>query len=84
MILDNNIMNQPWMIFILILVIFGVLALGIFLIRKFVINKNKQEEKPTEEEAASDTLNRYLEDVEDPETLKEFDEYKKENGEESK
>ena len=72
--------NQPWAIFLFIVIIFGVLAFGVFLLSKFVINKNKdKEEKPDEKTLANENLSRFLEDVEDPETQKQFDEYEKEN-----
>lgn len=69
--------NEPWAIFIFIVLIFGILALCVFLFSKFVLNKNKVEEKPTEEELTKETLDRYLEEVDSPETQKQFDEYEK-------
>ena len=70
--------NQPWAILLLIVLIFGVLAAGVFLLSKFVINKkDKEEEKPDEKTIASENLDRYLEDVDNPETQKQFDEYDK-------
>jgi len=72
-----DLFKQGWFIFLLLVVIFGLLTLAIFLIRKFIINKNKKDDKPTDEKAAEETLGRYLEDVKDPEAIKEFDEYDK-------
>ena len=72
-----DLFKQGWFIFLLLVVIFGLLTLAIFLIRKFIINKNKKDDKPTDEKAAEETLGRYLEDVEDPEAIREFDEYDK-------
>ena len=46
--------------------------------------KNKNEDKPNENDAVEDTLNRQLEDVEDEETIKEFDNYAKEKEKEDK
>ena len=69
--------NEPWAILIFIILIFGVLALGVFLLSKFVINKKDKEEKPDEKTLADENLNRYLEDIDDPETQKQFDEYEK-------
>ena len=71
--------NESWAILLLILLIFGCICLGVFLIRKFVLNKNKEEEKIDENKIASENLDRYLEDVEDPEAKKQFDEYKKDD-----
>ncbi len=71
--------------FLYIILVFGALCLIVFLIRKFVINKNKdKKEKPDEEKAASETLNRYLEDVKDPEAQKQFDEYEQNSNNENK
>lgn len=67
--------NEPWAILIFIIAIFGVLALGVFLLSKFVINKKEKDDKPTEEELAKENLNRYLEEVDNPETQKQFDEF---------
>ncbi len=71
--------NEPWAILIFIIVIFGVLALGVFLLSKFVINKKDKEEKPDENTIAKENLSRYLEEVDNPETQKQFDEYNQEN-----
>lgn len=72
--------NQPWAIFLFIVIIFAVIAVGVFLFSKFVLHKkDKEDEKPDEKTLADETLNRYLEDVEDPEAQKQFDEYDKEN-----
>ncbi len=71
--------NEPWAILIFIVLIFGVLALGVFLLSKFVINKKDKEEKPDENTIANENLNRYLEEVDNPETQKQFDEYDQEN-----
>lgn len=71
--------NEPWAILIFIIVIFGVLALGVFLLSKFVINKKDKEEKPDENTITKENLSRYLEEVDNPETQKQFDEYNQEN-----
>ena len=71
--------NEPWAILIFIIVIFGVLALGVFLLSKFVINKKDKEEKPDENTIDKENLSRYLEEVDNPETQKQFDEYDQEN-----
>lgn len=76
MLLFIDLMKQSWFIFLLIVVLFGILTLAIFLIRKFLINKNKKEDAPSDEKAAEETLDRYLEEIDDPETQKAFDEYK--------
>ena len=63
--------NESWAILLLILGIFGLIALGVFLLRKFILNKNSSEEVDLEK-AADENLSRILEEVEDPETKKQF------------
>ena len=77
--------QSPWFYLIGLLLIFGIIALLIFLMRKFVIKKNAKDEKPSDEVIAEENLSRFLEDVDDPETLKQFDEFKDDtNKEENK
>lgn len=76
----DSVFNSTGMYFLYIVLVFGAVCLLVFLIRKFVINKNKGDKKEIDEkQAASETLSRYLEDVEDPEAQKQFDEYDKQN-----
>lgn len=76
----DSVFNSTGMYFLYIVLVFGAVCLLVFLIRKFVINKNKGDKKEIDEkQAASETLSRYLEDVEDPEAQKQFDEYNKQN-----
>lgn len=77
MVLSGSWINQPWAILLLIVLIFGAICLFAFVLRKFVINKNRPDEKPDEVKAANETLDRYLEEVKDPEAQKQFDEYDK-------
>ena len=72
--------NESWAILLLILGIFGLIALGVFLLRKFILNKNSSEEVDLEK-AADENLSRILEDVEDPETKKQFEEFKSQKNE---
>ena len=74
MILSGTIWEQPAMILLLLIISFGVIALIVFIIRKF-LNKNKVDEKPTESEVVKEDLDRYLETVDDEQTQKAFDEY---------
>jgi|GEM_PF-1308727 hypothetical protein len=66
--------NPTWLILVLLIAFFGVIALVVFLLRKrFKLNKT---EKPKDEkEVAKENLSHFLEDVDDPETQKQFDEY---------
>ena len=72
--------NESWAILLLILGIFGLIALGVFLLRKFILNKNSSEEVDLEK-AADENLNRIVEEVEDPETKKQFEEFKNQKNE---
>ena len=73
--------ENPAVILVLLLVLFGAIALTVFIIRK-VMNKNKVDEKPTETQVVEEDLDRYLETVEDEDTQKAFDNY--ENNSEEK
>ena len=70
----GEIYNEPWFILIAIIVLFALIGGISFLIYK-LLNRNKKDEKPTEEEIAEETMSRYLEDVEDPKTEEEFKNY---------
>ena len=72
--------NESWAILLLILGIFGLIALGVFLLRKFILNKNSSEEVDLEK-AADENLSRILEEVEDTETKKQFEEFKNQKNE---
>ena len=72
--------NESWAILLLILGIFGLIALGVFLLRKFILNKNSSEEVDLEK-AADENLSRILEEVEDPEAKKQFEAFKNQKNE---
>ncbi len=77
MVLDS-VFNSTGMYFLYIVLVFGAVCLLVFLIRKFVINKNKSDKNEIDEkQAANETLSRYLEEVDDPEAQKQFDDYEK-------
>ena len=61
--------NESWAILLLIIGIFGLIALGVFLLRKFILNKNSSEEVYLEK-AADEKVSRRLEEGEDPEKKK--------------
>lgn len=69
-----DLMSNPIIIILIILVIAAAIGGASFLLYKF-LNKNKKDEKPTEDQIAQETMDRYLEDVDDPETLKEFEKF---------
>lgn len=81
--LDNNLWNNPGIILILIIAVFAIIALLVFFIRKLIF-KNKKEDKPDEDTIVKEDLNRYLVDVDDEETKKEFEKFEKENENETK
>ena len=59
---------------------FGIIALVVFLLRKFL--KISKTDKPKDEtKVADENLNHYLEDVDDPEAQKQQKDTKKENNE---
>ena len=77
MVLDS-VFNSTGMYFLYIVLVFGAVCLLVFLIRKFVINKNKSDKNEIDEnQAANETLSRYLEEVDDQEAQKQFDDYEK-------
>lgn len=82
-ILANSVWNNPAMILLLIVICFGAIAGLVFLIRK-VMFKNKQEEKPNEEDVVKENLDRFLEPVEDEYTKKEFEKYENKDEKEGK
>lgn len=82
-ILESNLWNNPGIILILIIVVFALIALIVFFIRKLLF-KNKKEEKPDEETIVKEDLNRYLVDVDDEQTKKEFEQFEKDKENEAK
>lgn len=75
---------SPLIIILALLGIFGVLALVVFLLRKFLPSLRGDEEKPvSKEEAAKENLDRILVPIEE-EKVPEEDVEKQESDEESK
>ncbi len=75
---ENN-----WIILVAVIVL-AVIIGGIALLIHKILNKNKVDEKPTEEQIASETMDRYLEDVNDDKTKEEFEKYENEKEKEDK
>lgn len=76
---------SPLIIILALLGIFGVLALVVFLLRKFLPSLRGDEEKPvSKEEAAKETLDRILVPIEEEKTPEEENVEKQESDEESK
>lgn len=75
---ENN-----WIILVAVIVL-AVIIGGIALLIHKILNKNKVDEKPTEEQIASETMDRYLEDVNDDKTKEEFKKYENEKEKENK
>ncbi len=82
MILDFLSENN-WIILVAVIVL-AVIIGGIALLIHKILNKNKVDEKPTEEQIASETMDRYLEDVNDDKTKEEFKKYENEKEKENK
>ncbi len=74
---SNNL--QSWAVLLIVIGIFVVIGAVAFLIYFLLKRKAPKEEKPDEKKAAEETLNMYLEDVDDEEVQKEFKEYEKNN-----
>lgn len=77
MILAKSLFEQPWFILVALIVFFGIIAIVVLIVRKSL--KLNVGEKPSEEKIAEENLDRILEDVKDPETQKQFEEYSKNN-----
>ncbi len=68
--LASNVFEQPWMILILLVLFFGIIVLGIILIKKFVINKNEKKVELDKDKIREDELKRILEPITDEDSLK--------------
>lgn len=79
----NEFYTQPWFYFVIIVIMFAVIGIGVFFISRF-INRKKKEEKPSDDRIAEENLKNYLEDVDDPETKKQFEEYEKQTKDQTK
>ena len=75
---ENN-----WAILLIIIVIAVCIGAIAYLIHRY-INKNKKEEKPSDEEIAKETMDRFLVDVDDEKQKAEFDKYQKEHDDKDK
>ena len=69
--------SNPAVWFVLIVLMFGLLALIIFLIRKFFITKKEEKPEIDEAQIAEERLNNILETVEDDKDLDQFEESSK-------
>lgn len=75
----DNVFSNPVFIILFLIIIFAVIG-GVAFLVYYLLKKNKpKEQKPDEKKAAEETLNMYLEDVDDEEVQKEFKEYEKNN-----
>lgn len=80
----DSIFNSTGMYFLYIVLVFGAIVLVVILLKKYVFNKNKIKDEIDEQKAADETLSRYLEDINDPQAQKEFDEFNKKQNKEGK
>lgn len=67
---------NPLIILAIIVGVAGVIALIAWLLHKFVFIKLKKDDKPTDEEIASDFNKRMLQDIEDENISKQVQNYK--------
>lgn len=75
MILASNVFNNPFMIVLIIVLGFALIGGIAFLIHYLLKRQKPKEAKPDEKQAAAESLSMYLEDVDDPEIKKQFEEY---------
>jgi uncharacterized membrane protein YgaE (UPF0421/DUF939 family) len=68
---------------VMLIAIFGILTLLIFIIRKIMLSRN-HEDKPNDNDIAEENVNRYVQDIDDEKTKKEFEEYSKNTVKEDK
>lgn len=80
----DSIFNSTGMYFLYIVLVFGAIVLVVILLKKYVFNKNKTKDEIDEQKAADETLSRYLEDINDPQAQKEFDEFSEKQNKEGK
>lgn len=80
----DSIFNSTGMYFLYIVLVFGAIVLVVILLKKYVFNKNKIKDEIDEQKAADETLSRYLEDINDPQAQKEFDEFNEKQNKEGK
>ena len=82
-VLAENNLAGVW-IFLIVLGFFALIAIVAFIIHKILRPKikDKEEEKPTEQDYAKEELDRLLQPVEDEEVSKEIQEYKQNDDEE--
>jgi ACR3 family arsenite efflux pump ArsB len=81
-ILANN-LSVLWVLIGLV-AFFGLIALVVFFLRKYLKISNKNDKPTDETKIADENLSRYLQDVDDDATQKQFDEYSKEHQEDLK
>ena len=80
----DSIFNSTGMYFLYIVLVFGAIVLVVILLKKYVFNKNKTKDEIDEQKAADERLSRYLEDINDPQAQKEFDEFNEKQNKEGK
>ena len=70
-----SLLENTGFILLLILIVFGIICLIVWLIRKYIIKPKGDIDD--EEKIVEDDLNRYLETIDDENTKKEFEEFEK-------
>jgi FtsZ-interacting cell division protein ZipA len=75
-VLDSNIWGQPWFIMVMLVIIFGVIVLGVWLVRKYVPAFKSDEKPKSDKEIAEEEVRRMTRPVDD-ETAKKMEEQSK-------
>ena len=70
-----SLLENTGFILLLILIVFGIICLIVWLIRKYIIKPKGDIDD--EEKIVEDDLNRYLETIDDENTQKEFEDFEK-------
>lgn len=70
-----SLLENTGFILLLILIVFGIICLIVWLIRKYIIKPKGDIDD--EEKILEDDLNRYLETIDDENTQKEFEDFEK-------
>jgi len=83
MVLANSFVSSPWFILVCLLCFFGIIALVVLILRNR-LKMNKNDKPKDEKKIAEENLSHYLQDVDDPEAQKQFEEYEKQLKNESK
>ncbi|MCF0112808.1 MAG: hypothetical protein HUJ60_02405 [Bacilli bacterium] len=69
--------SMAWLTPVIIVAVFGLIVLIVIIVKKKVKFFQSDEKPKSDKEVASEELNRLLQDVDDPEAQKQFQDYDK-------